>query len=116
MFNFFKKEEKHSFDISNVSNDNVNEFLKSGDLKLVYLISPDFGGSEGRDNQVVVTPKAYNEKQLIDEELYSFLEQGKSIKNFNVDLKYKEKSIVPSEIIVSANVGGNEYKRVIKVW
>ena len=47
----------------------MNEFLKSGELKLVYLISPDFGGSEGRDNQVVVTPKAYNEKQLIDEEL-----------------------------------------------
>ena len=113
MFNLFKK---NNFDISNISNDNVNEFLKTGDLKLVYLISPDFGGSEAKDNQVVVTPKAYNEKQLIDDELYSFLEQGKSIKNFNVDLKYKEKSIVPSEIIVSANVGGNEYKKVIKVW
>ena len=116
MFNLFKKNENTNFDISNISNNNVNDFLKLGQLKLIYLISPDFGGSEERDNQVVVTPKAHNEKQQIDDELYSFLEQGKSVKNFNVDLKYKGNSIVPSEIIVSANIDGNDYKKIIEVW
>jgi hypothetical protein len=116
MFNLFKKNENTNFDISNVSNNNVNEFLKSGQLKLVYLISPDFGGSEARDNQVVVTPKAYNEKQQIDDELYGFLVQKKSVKKFNVNLKYKGNSIVPSEIIVSANIDGNDYKKIIEVW
>lgn len=116
MFNFMKKNGNSNFDISNVSNDNVNEFLKLGQLKLIYLISPDFGGSEGRDNQIVVTPKAGKEKQFIDNELYSFLEQGKSVKNFNIDLKYKGKSIVPSKIIISANVDGNDYNKVIEVW
>lgn len=116
IFDKFKKNEKNNFDISNISNDNVNKFLKSDQLKLVYLISPDFGGSEERDNQVVVTPKAYDEKEMIDDEIYSFLEQEKSVKNFNVDLKYKGNSIVPSEIIITANIDGNDYKKVIKVW
>lgn len=116
IFDKFKKNEKNNFDISNISNDNVNEFLKSGQLKLVYLISPDFGGSEARDNQVVVTPKAYDEKQIIDAELYSFLEQERSVRNFNVDLKYKGNSIVPSEIIITANIDGSDYKKVVEVW
>ena len=116
MFSFMKKNKDHTFDISGISNENVNEFLKSGQLKLIYLISPDFGGSEGRDNQIVVTPKAEKEKQLFDDELYDFLEQGKSVKKFHVDLKYKGKSIVPSEMILSANVEGKEYRKVVEVW
>ena len=34
MFNLFKKNENTNFDISNISNNNVNEFLKSGQLKI----------------------------------------------------------------------------------
>ena len=116
MFNIFKKTENNNFDISKVSNENVNDYLKTGQLKLVYLISPDFGGSEEKENQVVVTPKAYNEKQLVDDELYSFLEQERSVKNFNVNLKYKENSIVPSQIIITATIDGNEYNKIIEVW
>ncbi len=116
MFNFMKKKENSNFDISNVSNENVNEFLKLGQLKIIYLISPDFGGSEGKDNQIVVTPKAEKEKQVIDDELYSFLEQEKEVKNFHIDLKYKGKSIVPSKIIILANVDGNDYNKEIEVW
>ncbi len=41
MFNFIKKNGKSNFDISNVSKDNVNKFLKLDQLKLIYLISPD---------------------------------------------------------------------------
>lgn len=116
MFNFFKKNDKKNFDICNVSNENVNDFLKSGQLKLIYLISPDFGGSTSMDNQIVVTPNAEKEKILIDNELYSFLEQGKSVKNFNVDLKYKEKSIIPSRIIITAIIDGIDYNKIIEVW
>ena len=77
-------------------NDNVNKFLKSG--------------------QFVVTPKAEKEKQFIDDELCSFLEQGKSVKNFNVDLKYNGQSIVPSKIIISASIDGTDYNKVVAVW
>ena len=38
IFDKFKKNEKNNFDISNISNYNVNKFLKSDKLKLVYLI------------------------------------------------------------------------------
>ena len=115
MFNFFKKKDKGNLDISNVSNDNVNDYLKSGQLKLIYLISPDFGGSEGRENQVVVTPKAEEEKKAIDAELYDLLAQGKSV-GMKMDLKYKEKSIVPSQIIFLITIDGKECNKVIEVW
>ncbi|MBO7718318.1 hypothetical protein J6S37_02385, partial [Candidatus Saccharibacteria bacterium] len=98
---------------------NVNDFLKSGQLKLVFLISPDyFGGSEGADNQIVITPDAEKEKQRIDEELYNYLKQEKSVENFHVDLDYEESSasIVPKRIIVSATIDGEDYRRVIEVW
>ena len=114
MFNLFNKKEE--FDIAKVSKENVNNFIKSGKLKPVYLISPDFGGSEGIDNQVIVTPKAYDEKQLIDDELYTFLEQERSVKNFNVKLNYKGESIVPSQIIVTATIDGNDYQKIVEVW
>ena len=115
MFNFFKKKDKGNLDISSVSNDNVNDLLKSGQLKLIYLISPDFGGSEGRENQVVVTPKAEEEKKAIDAELYDLLAQGKSV-GMKMDLKYKEKSIVPSQIIFLITIDGKECNKVIEVW
>ena len=41
---------------------NVINYLNSGQLKRIFLISPDFGGSEGFDNQIVVTPEAEKEK------------------------------------------------------
>lgn len=116
MLNLFKRKVNSNFDISNITRENVNEFLHSGQLTLVYLISPDFGGSEKSDNQVVVTPEAYKEKQIIDDELYNFLKQGKSVKNFNVSLKYKDNSIVPSKIFVTASIDGNNYTKVINVW
>lgn len=116
MLNIFKKKENTVFDISTVSNNNVNDFLRSGQLQLIYLISPDFGGSEGRENQIVVTPQAAKEKDIIDDELYNFLSQGRSVKKFHVDLKYKGESIVPSEIIITAIVDGNDYNKVITVW
>lgn len=116
MFNIFKKKENTVFDIATVSNNNVNDFLRSGQLQLIYLISPDFGGSEGRENQIVVTPQAAKEKDIIDDELYNFLSQGRSVKKFHVDLKYKGESIVPSKIIITAIVDGNDYNKVITVW
>lgn len=74
-----------NFDFSKILNDNdANEFVKTGKLKWIYVLSPIFGGREERGNQIVVTPKAEKEKQLIDEELQSFINQGKSIENFGI--------------------------------
>ena len=109
--------ENKELDFSKLLNDNdVNEFVKSGQLKWIYVVSPVFGGSEERGNQIVVTPKAEQEKQFIDEELQSFIKQGKSVKNFRINFEYKEKSVVPSKIIVSAIIDGNDYNKVVVVW
>ena len=37
MLNIFKKKENTVFDIATVSNNNVNDFLRSGQLQLIYL-------------------------------------------------------------------------------
>ena len=108
MFNMFK--------LSKITKDNIEEYINRGEVKRIYLISPDFGGSEGIDNQVVVTPKAYDEKQIIDKELYDFLSKGIPVKKLNIDMKYKGNSVVASKIIITGLVDGKPYKRIIKVW
>lgn len=113
----FKNNKKNNLDFSKVLNDDmVSEFIKSGQLKWVYIIAPIFGGSKERGNQIVVTPEAAEEKQAIDEELVSFLEKGISVENFHIDFKYKEKSVVPSKMIITAIIDKKSYNKVIEIW
>ena len=103
---------------NDITNDNIDRYLESGQLKRIYLISPDFGGSEGADNQFIGTPDAEKEKQRSDDELYDALKNGKNVSNFHIDLNYDEtsRSIVPKRIIVTAMIDGEDYRRVIEVW
>lgn len=104
---------------SDVTNENIDEYLESGKLKRVYLISPDyFGGSEGADNQIIVTPDVEKEKQRLDDELYNALKQGKEVRNFHIDLKYEDdsKSIVPKKIMLTAVIDGEDFHRIIEIW
>jgi len=106
-----------NFDFSKVLNDiDVNEYIKSGQLKWIYIISPIFGGIEERENQIVVTPKAEKEKQFVEEELQSFITQGKSVKNFHINFEYKENSVVPSKIFISTTINEKNYNKIIEVW
>ena len=114
MFNFFKKETQ---DFYSVRNENVTNYISEGKLEYIFLISPElFGGSSGRDNQIVVTPTAAEEKKKVDDILYKALSEGKKVTDFNIDLKYKEKSIVPSNIIIKANIDGRKFNKNIQVW
>lgn len=104
---------------SDVTNDNIDSYLESGQLKRIYLISPDyFGGSEGIENQFVGTPDSEKEKQRSDDELYDALKSGKNVSNFHIDLDYDEasKSIVPKRVVIVATIDGEDYRRVIEIW
>ncbi len=104
---------------NDVTNDNIDKYLESGQLKRIYLISPDyFGGSEGIENQFIGTPDAEKEKQLSDNELYNALKNGKKVSNFHIDLDYEKtsKSVVPKKITVIAMIDGEDYRRVIEIW
>ena len=116
MFSFLKKKEAGSPDFSAATKENVQDFVKTGQLQPMFLISPDFGGSTGVDNQIFVTPKAAKEKQQIDRELYSFLEKGTPVRQFHADLNYKEHSVVPSRILITAVIDGKNYRKEIEVW
>lgn len=112
MFDFFKKGE----DFYSVRQDNVTNYISEGKLEYIFLVSPLLGGSTGMDNQIVVTPSSALEKKKIDDELINALKEGKSVKDFKIDLNYKERSIVPANIIVKATINGRKFKKVIRVW
>ena len=122
LFDKFKKNtdknnEYSELDCSKVLNDNdVDKYIKLGQLKWIYVLSPIFGGAEDRSNQILVTSGADKEKQLVDEELINFLKQGKSVKKLKMNFEYKKKSLVVSKIFISAIVDENDYNKVIEVW
>ena len=117
LFDKFKKNKKTFLDCSIILNDNdVEKYLKLGQLKWICILSPVFGGVEDRSNQILVTSEAEQEKQLIDEELINFLKQGKSVKKLNMNFEYKKNSLVVSKLFISAIVDGKNYKKVINVW
>ncbi len=113
MFNLFNRQTQ---DFYSVRKENVTEYITNGKLENIYLISPNLGGSTGIDNQIVVTPKAAEEKKKIDETLINALVEGKKVTDFKIDMKYKERSIVPSMILIKASIDGRKFNKKIRVW
>ncbi len=112
MFNLFGKSE----DFYLVRKENVTEYITNGKLVNIFLLSPDLGGKTGLDNQIVVTPKAAEEKKKIDEVLIKALSEGKKVTDFKIDMKYKERSIVPAIIFIKASIDGRKFNKKIRVW
>lgn len=85
-------------------------------LKPLYLINPNFGGSTDEDNIVYVPVAIVELKNKIDEKLEEYLNSGHEV-SFNCDLKYIRESIIPSRIIISYTVSGiGKSKEDILVW
>ncbi len=122
LFDFLKGKNNHegaseNYDFSETLNDNdVEKLVKSKKLVWIYIMAPMFGGAEDRGNQIVTTPQAAQEKQMVDETFKNFLVQGKSVQKLNINYEYKDKSVVASKIITTAIVDGNNYEKVIEVW
>ena len=98
------------------SKDILQDHINNGSLKPLYLISPDFGGSEKEDNIVYVPERIIELKKQIDEKLKRLIEEGNKV-GFNCDLKYSGNSLVPSMIIIKYTINEtNENKEELLVW
>lgn len=99
-----------------ISKDILQNYINNGDLKPLYLISPDFGGSEKEDNIVYVPDRIVELKEQIDEKLKNYIKEGNKV-GFNCDLRYIGKSLVPSMIIINYTVNEtNKNKEELLIW
>ena len=106
-----------SIDYSKItSKDILQNYINNGALKPLYLISPDFGGSERVDNIVYVPGSIVELKKQLDEKLKKYIIEGNKVE-FNCDLKYIGNSFVPSKIIINYTINGtNKNKEEILIW
>ena len=99
-----------------ISKDILQYHINNGDLKPLYLISPDFGGSEKEDNIVYVPDRIIELKNQLDEKLKNYIKEGNKV-GLNCDLKYIGNSLVPSMIIINYTINQtNKNKEEILIW
>ena len=85
---------------------------KNGKLSKMYLIGTEFGGSESGDNILYVPEYAAQWKKNVDVLLEMLMISGVKVCNYSCKPEYRENSIVPWRIIVSAeNVQGKALLR-----
>ncbi len=91
------------------------EFRK-GNLEILYLLSPLFGGSKSEDNILYVPVGVNKLKKSYDNIIDDLLEEGK-IKTYNCIPEYKGISFIPSKITITAGKDGNVVlQETINIW
>ena len=102
---------------ANLTREEMDEMIRKGDLKRMFLISPKFGGHDNIDNMVYVPVLVYEQKKQIDDELENYLKQGRKVECFMCNAKYKRKSSIPSKIRIQATIDGvDKYIKEIDIW
>ncbi len=98
------------------SRDKAREEYKKGNLEILYLLSPMFGGSTNEDN-ILYVPIGINKlKESYDNIIADLLEQGK-VKSYNCQPEYKGESSIPSKITITSGKNGNiVFKETIHIW
>lgn len=113
IFNLFKKVDGV---YANLTSEQYKQMKENGELQPIYLIDTRFGGPNDPGNILYVPANIVGIKKQIDDELQSYLEQGMSVTAFNCIPTYKGKCSIPSKIMISANVNGNNFIRNIDIW
>ena len=99
-----------------ISKEILQNYIDNGELKPLYLVSPDFGGSEKADNIVYVPDRIVQLKTQLDEKLKNYVQEGNKV-GLNCDLKYIGKSLVPSMIIINYTINETgENKEELLIW
>lgn len=102
---------------ANITQEQIQGMIKSGELKPLYLIGLRFGGSDKIDNIVYVPNNIVDQKDKIDDEIEKYMQEGKKIKNFNCTPTYKGKSSIPSKIKIQALIDDKEkIERILEIW
>lgn len=115
IFNRFKKQNPINFE-EITSRTRAYEEFRKGNLEILYLLSPMFGGSTNEDN-ILYVPIGINKlKESCDNIIFDLLEQGK-VKSYHCQPEYKGESSIPSKITITSGKDGNiVFKETIHIW
>ena len=114
MFDKFKKKEKLDFDSIDTLEKAEKEFQK-GNLEKLYLLPLMFGGEDEIHNTIYVPIGINAAKEKVDNHIADLLDQGKT-QSYNCNLEYKDKSIIPSKLIITTGKDGKEvFKTTIEI-
>ena len=115
LFDIFKKKNNISFaDIDSM--DKAKEEVRKGNLEIMYLMSPMFGGAEDESNIIYVPVGVNRVKESYDNVLADLVEQGKA-KSFNCTPEYRGNSVVPCKITLTSGMDGKDVlNQTINVW
>ncbi len=114
-FDNFKKKKNINFEEID-SLDKAKEEVKKGNLEVLYLMSPMFGGPENESN-ILYVPIGINKiKESYDNVVAELLEQGK-VASYSCKPEYKEKSFVPCKLTITSGKDGNViFEETINIW
>lgn len=94
----------------------AKEEYKKGNLEVLYLMSPMFGGAEDESNILYVPIGVNKIKESYDNTIADLLEQNK-VETYNCKPEYKGKSFIPSKIIITSGKDGNVvFEETINIW
>ncbi len=115
LFDMFKKRKSINFEEIN-SLAKAREEFNNGNLEILYLLSPMFGGSKNEGN-ILYVPIGINKlKESYDNIVADLLKQGK-VKSYNCTPEYKGESFVPSKLTITSGKDGNiVFKETINIW
>ena len=115
LFDVFKKKKNITFaDIDSM--DKARKEARRGNLEIMYLMSPMFGGAEDESNILYVPVGVNKIKESYDNVLADLVEQGKEL-SFNCTPEYRGESVIPCKItLTSGENGENVFNQTINVW
>ena len=114
LFNKAKKNNISFEDIDSITK--AKEELKKGNLEILYLVSPMFGGAEDESN-ILYVPIGINKiKESYDNTIAKLLRQGK-VETYSCTPEYKGESFIPSKITIISGKDENViFKETINIW
>ena len=120
-FNWFNKKKKedskdnYAPDFSDIDcQEKAIDLYDQKTLVKLYLMPLEFGGEDGPVNMVYTLEHVLAFKQSFDTIIENLLIEGKDLK-YNVNLKYKGNSFIPSIITITVS-GDVDFKETIHVW
>lgn len=117
IFDLFRQKKKQAGDFSDInSNEKLMQLYQEGVLAPLYLMPIKFGGNDSAINKLFVPPVVVGLKNECDSIIENLLDQEK-VDAYKCTPEYKNNSLVPSKITVSATKGTEEvFTQTINIW
>ncbi len=110
----FKKQKEINFNKIDTI-EKAEQLFHKGKLEKLYLVPLMFGGKDIIQNIIYVPIGINAAKEKVDNHIADLLDQGKT-QSYNCNLEYKDKSVIPSKLIITTGKDGKEiFKTTIEI-